>query len=177
MALVLAATYPDLYAAVGVHSAPAYRSASSGTDAMAAMAGRTRIRPPGPDIAGDGLPRGMPPAVVFQGSLDNAVHASNGRRVAEQWLAFHEMRTPGRKHPDRVTRHRTTNGRHGGRSYTATHWYTARGHKVLEYWQVDGLGHAWSGGASGGSYSDPRGPRATTAMWHFLSSKRLHPDG
>jgi poly(3-hydroxybutyrate) depolymerase len=46
---------------------------------------------------------------------------------------------------------------------------------VLELWQVDGLAHAWSGGAAGGSYSDPHGPRATTAMWDFFATKRLPP--
>ena len=50
-------------------------------------------------------------------------------------------------------------------------WYTGRGRKVLEYWLVDGLGHAWSGGHKDGSFSDPRGPRATTLMWAFF---RLH---
>jgi poly(3-hydroxybutyrate) depolymerase len=50
-------------------------------------------------------------------------------------------------------------------------WYTARGRKVLEYWSVDRLGHAWSGGRKNGSFSDPAGPRATTLMWAFF---RLH---
>ena len=39
MALVLAATYPELFAAVGVHSAPPYRSASGPANALAAMQG------------------------------------------------------------------------------------------------------------------------------------------
>ncbi|MHA6794409.1 hypothetical protein ACVGVM_13010 [Pseudonocardia bannensis] len=52
-------------------------------------------------------------------------------------------------------------------------WYTPRGRKVLEYWLVHGLGHAWSGGRDGGSYSDPRGPRAATLMWQFFRTHRL----
>jgi poly(3-hydroxybutyrate) depolymerase len=43
---------------------------------------------------------------------------------------------------------------------------------VLELWVVEGLGHAWSGGSSKGSYSDSRGPRATTEMWKFFSAHR-----
>jgi poly(hydroxyalkanoate) depolymerase family esterase len=113
MALILAATYPDLYAAVGVHSAPAYRSASTSAEALAAMAGRTRVPAPEPNLDG-AAGRGMPPAVVFQGALDAAVHARNGMRVAEQWLAFHAARTAADNDPDRVSRQRTTNGRAGG---------------------------------------------------------------
>jgi poly(3-hydroxybutyrate) depolymerase len=39
-------------------------------------------------------------------------------------------------------------------------------HERLE---VDGLGHAWSGGAPGGSYTDPWGPDATEAIWTFFA--------
>jgi poly(3-hydroxybutyrate) depolymerase len=48
MALTLAATYPDVFAAAGAHSAPAYRSARGGAQALAAMAGRPRCRRPPP---------------------------------------------------------------------------------------------------------------------------------
>jgi poly(hydroxyalkanoate) depolymerase family esterase len=37
---------------------------------------------------------------------------------------------------------------------------------------VPGLGHAWSGGAPGLPYSDPRGPDATGLMWAFFSRFR-----
>jgi hypothetical protein len=40
-------------------------------------------------------------------------------------------------------------------------------HELLE---VDGLGHAWSGGAAGGSHSDPRGPNASEAIWRFFAN-------
>jgi poly(hydroxyalkanoate) depolymerase family esterase len=170
MALVLAATYPDLYAAVGVHSAPAYRSASSLNDAPIAMAGRTPLPPP---TSNNGT-RGIPPAIIVQGTSDQTVRARNGQRVAEQWLEFHRVHTADPKHPDRITRTRTTTGRsRGGRAYSTTRWYAASGHKMLEYWKIDGLGHAWSGGVPKVSYSDPDGPRASTAMWQFFSSKRL----
>ena len=40
-------------------------------------------------------------------------------------------------------------------------------HELL---MIDGLGHAWSGGAEGGSYTDPRGPSATEAIWTFFAT-------
>src|SRR3954470_22642312 len=114
----------------------------------------------------------MPPAIVFQGSADSTVRSRNGQQVAEQWLAHRLATAAVADRRDRVTRARSRTGRSGaGRAYHVTAWYTARGRKVLEYWQVEGLGHAWSGGAPGASFSDPSGPRASTAMWRFLSSK------
>ena len=48
MALILGATYPDVFAAVGVHSAPAYRSASGGRNALVAMRGTPGPTAPSP---------------------------------------------------------------------------------------------------------------------------------
>ena len=162
MALTLAAVYPDVFAAAGVHSAPAYRSSTGAGQAMSAMAGRTPVPPPEP-----GAPA-VAPTIVVQGGADAVVRPINGDRVADQWLA-HRAAAGG---PDPVGRSRSESGQAGdGRRYQVLRWYTARGRKVLEYWLVEGLGHAWSGGLRDGSFSDPDGPRATTVMWAFF---RLH---
>jgi poly(hydroxyalkanoate) depolymerase family esterase len=162
MALTLAAVYPDLVAAVGVHSAPAYRSATRPALAFAAMGARTGV--PAPET---GVP--MAPVIVVQGTADGVVQARNGNRIAGQWLDFRSAATgtdPGRS--------RTTSGRSAdGRAWTAARWYGARGRKVLEFWRIEGLGHAWSGGRPGGSFSDPAGPRAATLMWQFFRLHRL----
>jgi poly(hydroxyalkanoate) depolymerase family esterase len=155
MALVLAATYPDVFAGVGVHSAPPYRSASGAAGAFAAMAARGVVPDPRP-----GAPP-LPPAVIVQGTADRAVAPANGTRIAAQWLAFNGAGP---------LRSRITMGELGVRT---TRWYERRGRAVLQLWLVDGLGHAWSGGRPGGSYSDPAGPRAATLMWRFLRGHRL----
>ena len=82
MAVVLAATYPELFAAVGVHSAPPYRSAAGPANALAAMQGRAV--PPPVEATATGA---MPPMIIFQGTLDGTVRSVNARRVADQWLA------------------------------------------------------------------------------------------
>lgn len=174
MALILGATYPDVFAAVGVHSGTAYRSATSTRAALGAMSGRAAPPPADPSAA-------FPPLIVFQGVADRVVVARNGDQVTEQWLAHDAVRAPSR--PDgraarqdhlRIRRSRTVERRSSdGRRFTVTRWYTARGRKRMEYWRIDGLGHAWSGGLRDGSYSDPRGPRASTAMWSFFAAHRL----
>lgn len=165
MALTLAATYPDVFAAVGVHSAPAYRSATQAVHARAAMAARTAVPPPVSGVA-----TAMAPVIVVQGTADQVVLPDNGDRVADQWLAFRAAAAePGRVGRTRADADRTADGRR----YTRVRWYCTRGRTVLEYWLVAGLGHAWSGGRPGGSYSDPTGPRAATVMWQFLRRHRL----
>ncbi len=172
MALVLGATYPDVYAALGVHSATAYRSAASSRSALRAMAGTFTAPPPQPSVGP--TPRSLPPTIVVQGSLDPTVRVVNGTRIADQWLAYRSAATPSPTDPARVTRSRTSLTRSGtSRAASTTRWYTAQGRKVLELVTVDGLGHAWSGGAKGLAYSDPRGPRATTVMWSFFAAQRL----
>lgn len=149
-----------------MHSAPPYGSATSGNDVLAAMAGRAPSAMP---VRGaDG--QGMPPAILFHGDGDRAVRMRAGERVADQWLAFHAAHDT---RPDRIVRRRTTTGGSAGRPYRTTRWYAASGPKMLEFWQVSGLGHAWSGGRAGAAYADPRGPRASTAMWAFFAGKSL----
>ncbi|MEO5834608.1 MAG: PHB depolymerase family esterase, partial [Nakamurella sp.] len=169
MALTLGATYPDVFAAVGVHSGPPFKSASGGRDALAAMAGRTAL----PDL-GEIPARelGLPPTIVFQGTRDHTIRPVAAERVATQWLEVSgAARAP--DDPRRVVRSRTAPTTTGSRTSTVTRWYSARGRTVLESWLVGGLGHAWSGGKPKGSFSDPLGPRATTQMWRFLSQQRL----
>jgi poly(hydroxyalkanoate) depolymerase family esterase len=167
MALVLGATYPDVFAAVGVHSGPAYRAARSGAGALGVMRGRGAL--PG-TIPG----RAFAPMIVVQGVADRVVHVRNGDQVIEQWLAHDAARLPSGPDAGPVTRSRTTDRRSAdGRRFTVTRWYSRRGRKRLEFWRVHGLGHAWSGGVRDGSYSDPRGPRASTAMWAFFAAHSL----
>ena len=171
MALVLAATYPEMFAAVGVHSAPPYRSASSPANAILAMRGRTTA-PPLNDVAP------MPPMIVFQGTMDGTIDAGNTQRIADQWLATHPGKTTGGavgKPRTRATDPARPAPARSRRGYLVSRWSLPRGRSGLEVWLVAGLGHAWSGGSAGPSFSDPRGPRASTTMWRFFSKHRAVP--
>jgi poly(3-hydroxybutyrate) depolymerase len=66
----------------------------------------------------------------------------------------------------------TRKGTENGRTYTATVSIGPDGRNHLEHWVIDGLGHAWSGGRPGGSYTDPRGPDASAEMIRFFVESR-----
>jgi poly(hydroxyalkanoate) depolymerase family esterase len=151
MAAVLAAAYPDLYAAVGIHSGLAVGSAHDVPSAFAAMQGM-----PATGSAARGKTPGPVPAIVFHGDHDKTVHPGNGERLIQESVDLAAASS--------VERGKVP----GGHAYTRTVHRDATGRIVLEHWLVHGAGHAWSGGSPLGSYTDPRGPDAARAMVCFF---------
>ncbi|SDG04865.1 extracellular catalytic domain type 1 short-chain-length polyhydroxyalkanoate depolymerase [Sulfitobacter delicatus] len=149
MAVILGETYPDVFAAVGVHSGLAFGSAKDVASAFAAMAGPT---------AAPLQKKTHIPTIVFHGTADATVHLSNGDAVIKQA----QDAGPGQ------TLETLENGSHGGRSYSVLRCASASGQSTLEHWTVSGLGHAWSGGQKEGSYTDPKGPDASAEMIRFF---------
>jgi len=144
MAEIMAHTYPELYAAVGVHSGLPYAAAHDVASAFAAMRGRQQ--PPGP-LCGETGAHPVP-AIVFHGDVDTTVHPSNGERIFA-------ART-------------VESGEASGRPYTRTIQAGESGKPAMEHWLVHGAGHAWSGGSGSGSYADPLGPDASREMLRFF---------
>ena len=164
-AATMASTYPDLYAAVGVHSGLAHGAAS---DVMSAFSAMSRGGRPGSGRASPAPRVDLVPTIVFHGDRDTTVHPSNADHVLAQARAG----APG---PLAATIERGQAP--GGLAYTRT-VYAAAGHgehhPLLEQWVVHGAGHAWSGGSSAGSYTEPRGPDAGREMLRFFLAQR-HP--
>ena len=160
-AAVLAAAYPDLYAAIGVHSGLAWGAASDVASAFAAMrrSGPAASRGSGGNLSGRGEYSRIVPAIVFHGDQDTTVHPNNADQVIAQLKKA--LATDAR-----VT---VEDGRGaGGRAYTRTVHRDAADHSVFEQWVIHGAGHAWSGGSPAGSYTDPQGPDATREMFRFF---------
>lgn len=156
MAAVMGVTYPDLYAAVGIHSGLACGSAHDLPSALAAMKGMP---------ASTGRPSGAGashsiPTIVFHGDRDQTVHPRNGVDVISK-SAHLEGGHGGQASTERGQAL-------DGHSYTRTVHRDAAGRVVLEHWLVHGGGHAWFGGSRAGSYSDPRGPSAAAEMIRFF---------
>jgi poly(hydroxyalkanoate) depolymerase family esterase len=163
MAAVMGETYPDLYGAVGIHSGLAYGSANDVMSAFSVMRGDAGLRS---DVKS--RYRTMPEVrtIVFQGSADRTVHPSNAERIVAA-AAPSESAPAIKTHVD---------GSASKRAYTRKIFSNAEGLPILEYWLVEGAGHAWSGGDARGSYTDQRGPDATNEMVRFFleTDKALH---
>ena len=165
MAAVLAATYPDLFTGLAVHSGLAYRSATNLPAALEAMArGRAppRRRPT--------TTRGRFPSIVIHGTADTTVAPVNADQVLQQSIAASRRCAPDTHDLDAARPTTTTRDREdGGHPYTRRRWAARDGTVAHQLLTVDGLGHAWSGGTAGAPHTDPRGPDATEAIWRFFT--------
>ena len=165
MAAIMSATYPELYAAAGIHSGLAYGSATDVASAFAAMRGTSS--PAGPAQRKSRLKsaHGRVRTIVFHGASDQKVHPSN----AEMILAQARAGLTGTTHE---TQHV---GSAGGRTYTRTVITDASGVPHVEHWAIEGQGHAWSGGRPEGSHSDQNGPDASREMLRFFLASPARP--
>jgi len=156
MAAVMAAVYPDLYAAAGVHSGLPYAAAANAASAFAAM----KQGPPRP-----ARPLARPvPLIVFHGDRDATVVPANAAGLIDDALAA--TRPDGR--PGTPPTAMTTGQVPGGHAYTRTRYQDPAGAGLAELWTIHQSGHAWSGGVPHGSYTDPRGPDASAELIRFF---------
>jgi poly(hydroxyalkanoate) depolymerase family esterase len=160
MAAIMGETYPDLYAAIGVHSGLAFGSADDVRSAFSAMQGQgvTPEKRVGSRANGNGV---APRVIVFHGSADSTVHPTNARTIIARQAGD----------PSRLLRSDYAPAA-GVRGYTHLVLPGDDGTPLLECWMIDGAGHAWSGGHPSGSYTDPHGPNASAEMVRFFLGRR-----
>jgi len=154
MAAVMAQRYPDLYAAAGVHSGLPVGCAHDLPSALAAMRG------------GKAKPKAATstsrcPLIVFHGDADATVHPVNATELLRGF-------TPS----EAEAGHRSSTDT-GARKHAVQRMKSPEG-TPAELWTIHGAPHAWSGGSSNGSYTDPTGPNASAEMVRFFLA---HPRG
>lgn len=161
MAVILGECYPDVFAAVGVHSGLAFGAADGLVSAMSAMkSGATGSR------GGSSVQRDAHrpvPTIVFQGDADHTVAPGNADVIVSDATASAVQPLIATTKKAQVP---------NGRSYTREVFADADGHPQVEYWRIHDAGHAWSGGSSQGSFTDPAGPDASAEMLRFFFRQR-----
>ncbi|HEX4046871.1 MAG TPA: PHB depolymerase family esterase [Elusimicrobiota bacterium] len=152
-AATLLSCYPDEFAAGAIHSGVAYGLVADAFSAQDVMKDGPGDRP----RLGVCDPASFKGSVmIVQGSTDAVINPLNAERLATDFA-----RDAGRS----VASVPPSGGIDG---YRRIDFAGGRVRELL----VDGLGHAWSGGAPGASATDPRGPDATALMWSFFRGAR-----
>jgi poly(hydroxyalkanoate) depolymerase family esterase len=156
-AAIMAAEYPDIFAAVGIHSGLACGAAQDLPSALMAMKR---------GAAAAGAPSGrrrFVPVITFHGDRDATVHEVNSREIIAAASAAAGV-------PLEV---RVQEGQsRSGRRFTRKVSVDPAGTELIEQWTIEGFGHAWSGGDPAGSYTDPSGPEASREMMRFFLNHR-----
>ncbi|WP_151638878.1 extracellular catalytic domain type 1 short-chain-length polyhydroxyalkanoate depolymerase [Noviherbaspirillum aerium] len=169
MAAIMAARYPEVYAAAAIHSGLPVGSAHDVASAFGAMHGGGV----GVGVGGQ-APAAAPceqpvPVIVFHGDRDHTVHPDNGRKVLAQCMGVAADAGAGGSAAHGTYNSSATRGKTArGRAYTQTVYQDKDGRSVAEHWAIHGAGHAWSGGSKAGSYTDPKGPDASSEMMRFF---------
>jgi poly(hydroxyalkanoate) depolymerase family esterase len=156
MAVVLGATYPELYTAVGAHSGLPYGVAHDVPSAFRAM--QTGGAP------ADAFHGPAVPTIVFHGDCDHTVNAANSAAIVAQALKAHTGYT-------RLSAS-VNESEASGRTFSRTVYTDAANQPIVEQWVLHGAGHAWSGGNPQGSFTDMRGPDASAEMIRFFHAQR-----
>ncbi|MDB5877647.1 MAG: esterase [Variovorax sp.] len=160
MADILGQTYPDVFAAVGVHSGLAAGSASDVVSALAAMRSGGKAGPSG------GAPSASAaPVIVFHGDADSTVNPVNAKAVVNAALNGSGGSNGANANP---SPHASSGTSPRGQGYARTDYPRADGSTAVELWMLHGAGHAWSGGSARGSYTDARGVDASAEMLRFF---------
>ena len=164
---------PTSSEAIGVHSGLEYKAATSLINAFSRL---WSSGGPSPNSQGQAAYNAMGsralvvPVMVFHGTSDFTVATVNGNQVLSQWAQTNDLASDGTDNNDIDDVEEILQGGQvpGGRTYTRTVYEDSAGNAVMEKILVDSMGHNWSGGVLGGTFTDPDGPDASQMMIDFF---------
>lgn len=168
MALILAAGYPERFASVASASGMPVGAVTAAAQAWQVMREGASAEQASPQAVRErmGANARAVPLLVLHGGADATVVPANGRRTAEQWAAAIGA-TPAEP--------RRTEASPTSRASQHQRWRGADGGDVVEFVEIAGLGHAWSGGSAEGTYTDPQGPDSSELLARFVARHTLPP--
>jgi len=166
LAALLAVRAPERFAAVALHSGPAFGEARSGVTALDVMR-RGLHHDPAELLArqlGDEAHPGMP-AIVVQGDDDAVVAPVNAGQLAAQFLWLNGLADAEGVRPGVRSRETARDG-------YVVHDYGRRGECAVRLCRVANLDHAWSGGDDTVPFHSATGPDASEMIWSFFEGHR-----
>ena len=173
MASVLAATYPNVYAAVLIDAGCAYGATTCIglppviPSSLLAQGARSAM----------GQNARVVPILNVHGDRDPTVPIRHSQQVIDQWRMTNNLVAGGTLAGPISAKPSTARSvPASGLTSTVETYDDAEGCPILERWVVHGLDHRWPGGDSapaGTKFTDKRGPDGGENAWAFFSRFRL----
>ena len=165
MAALLAIRFPQVFAAVALHSGPVIGDAHSAMSALATMRRGTRDDPLG--LVG-GLSEfathpGMP-AIIVHGDRDDVVSPLNAEQLAMQFVRLNRL-------VDSSGRRLHGSARESAPGGVVRHDWILDDVPIVRDCRIAGLRHAWSGGDGSVPFHVSDGPDSSRLIYDFF---RLH---
>ncbi|MFM0667599.1 extracellular catalytic domain type 1 short-chain-length polyhydroxyalkanoate depolymerase [Paraburkholderia sediminicola] len=163
---LLAVNYPEHFAAVALHSGPAFGEARSGVAAMDVMRRGARREPAElvDETADVARYPGMP-AIIIHGDADHVVSPINADQLAVQFLRLNRI-------VDQNGARKSGEVREDRKGGVVMRDYLRGGRRVVRLCRVQGLAHAWSGGDDAVPFHSAKGPDASAMVWEFFKHQR-----
>lgn len=187
MVPVMAASYPDIYAAAAVLAGCPYAACTDGSGMLAYNAMGPHAR--------------MVPTMVVHGTADEVTAYPLGEMLVQEWLGVADQVDDGLMNnsvprnwasienygwnavspfsgdacvypgaPNRFPCPGGIIGFQGTYPYTVRRYQDAAGRSIVDFWIIHFAGHGYVGGDPSGSFTDPLGPDITSAVWAFFQA-------
>ncbi|MDP9182691.1 MAG: PHB depolymerase family esterase [Actinomycetota bacterium] len=187
MSVILAASYPDVFAAAASLAGCSYRTCGDGSGQLTyeAMGPRARLVPmfvengtadvPNPAAQSEGLVQSW---LGLADHVDDGMPNGSFSRQPASSITTTPSGTPSPGGGDACVHNNSflcLGGAFGLSDYPVTRstWLDAKGRDVLELWLVHGLAHAHPHAPGDGAYTDPLGPDITRESYRFFLKHRL----
>lgn len=154
MAALLVTRHPGRFKAVIMHSGIPPGTAHSTLSALGAMHGHRATIPLA--ATPSTMEAHWPPLLVIHGDADAVVSPKNGLVAAQVWA-----------HAAGAKASQARSVQRGKRYPMSVTDFKRKGSTVATLVAVNGLAHAWSGGAASKAFSDGQGPDASRMVWAF----------
>lgn len=177
MTSIMGATYPDLYAAIGIAEAGAYGIGLAG---LAQPLGPLLLRP---EVLAMSAYQAMGsharvlPVINFQGEEDAAATPASGAHAVQQWLMTNNLVASGTlQSPFPLAPTETVDVKpEDGYPYHIDIYRDPDGCQILEQVRIEQMAHYWPGGSDDPSvagFTDPKAPSGADLSWAFFKRFR-----
>lgn len=162
LAAILAEQAPDVFSGAGLMAGVALHAAHDEDSAYAAMRGEFAAPLVPAQLSRDGKAFRNARAIIWTGLKDRRVAPGNAWRLGAQFQTLYGLPS----NPD--VEENLSDGRRA-------QWHDRSQRLRLEVRELDGIGHAWSGGSLRGSYTAPAGPSFSEAVLRLFLGEEEWP--